>query len=423
MAVLKTMRESARNKIDMPLLYAMIGLVVLGALCIMSAVNSLSWSNAIVRTHLVALPIGLLAFAFGWSFNYQIYDEQYKWVYGFILTLLIGVLLFGSYQRGSRSWFVLPFFSMQPSEICRVCTLLVAAAFLDRRRRKIGEFSSLFGLGLLLVPVFGLIMMQPDFSSVVVTLPALLVLLFCAGMNVFYLSMGVLFVAVAGFFTISWTYLYLNPALTENWFFRVFYQLGHNGWYICGFTLFIILGVYLVWWFFRQLRYLVHPIYFIVATLVILAGLFGGMFVDHQMKPHQRKRVETFLAPRSDPRGAGYNVLQAQIAMGAGGMWGKGLFSGTQSRLGFVPEKHTDFILAVVGEELGLWGTCLILGLYLLILWRIVFIGYTSSDRYGYLVCSGIFGMLLRNPLIFFRFSWAYNTVEKPPNRSRKKSP
>ena len=228
MAVFKTIRDT-RQKIDALLLYAMIGLVVLGALCIMSAVNSLSWSNAIVRTHLVALPIGLAAFAIGWSFNYQIYNEQWKWLYGFILALLVGVLLFGSYQRGSRSWFVLPFFSMQPSEICRVCTLLVAAAFLDRRSRYVYDTTTLFWLGVLLAPIFGLIMMQPDFSSVVVTLPALAVLLYCAGANLFYLGMGALFAAVAGFFTIAWTYLYLHPELMEGWLGQAFYQLAHNG--------------------------------------------------------------------------------------------------------------------------------------------------------------------------------------------------
>ena len=395
-------RERGRKRLDNWLLFGMIGLVLVGALCIMSAVNSLSWANSIVRTHAVALGVGAVAFLIGWSFNYQIYNEQYKPLYGFILALLIGVLLFGSYQRGSRSWFVLPFFSMQPSEICRVCTLLVAAAFLDRRRRNVGELSSLVGLGFLLAPIFGLIMMQPDFSSVVVTLPALLVLLYCAGANMFYLGMGILFVAVSGLFIIAWTYIYLNTSLADNWFFHTLYQLGHNVWYILGFMLLVSLLGYVAWWFFKQLRYLLAPIYFVAAILVVWAGLFGGMFVDHQMKPHQRKRIETFLAPRSDPRGAGYNVLQAQIAMGAGGAWGKGLFSGTQSRLGFVPEKHTDFILAVVGEELGLWGTCLVLGLYLLILWRIVFIGYTSSDRYGYLVCSGIFGMFLTYMLVNF---------------------
>ena len=402
MAVFKTMRESARNKIDSILLYVMIGLVILGALCIMSAVNSLSFSNAIVRTHLVALPLGLAAFAFGWSFNYQIYNEQWKYLYGFILALLVGVLVFGSYQRGSRSWFVLPFFSMQPSEICRVCTLMVLASFLDRRTRWMEDTSTLFGAGVLLAPIFGLIMLQPDFSSVVVTLPAIAVLLFCAGANVFYLSLAGVFGAVAGFFTIAWTYIYLHPELMDNRLVAVFYQLAHNGWYMAGFSVLVALLGYAAWWFFKQMRWLLPPVYFVLTTCVVLAGLFGGIFIENQMKPHQRKRVETFLAPQADPQGAGYNVLQAQIAMGSGGVLGKGLFSGTQSRLGFVPEKHTDFVLAVAGEELGLWGMFLILGLYVLVLWRIVVIAYMSSDRYGYLVCSGIFGMFLTYMLVNF---------------------
>ena len=389
-----------RRRFDFILLGAMIGLVIFGALCIMSAVNSISFTNSVVRTHLIALPIGALAFFAGWSFNYQIYDEQWKALYGFILLLLIGVLLFGSYQRGSRSWFVLPFFSMQPSEICRVCTFLVAAAFLDRRGRRIREVSSVFYLGILLIPIFGLIMMQPDFSSVVVTLPALLVLLYCTGVNVFYLTLVALLAGVAGFFTISWTYIYLHPELMDYTVVRIFHELSHNGWYIAGFSVIVAMLGYVTWWLFKQFRVYLPSFYFVLASLVVLAGLFGGMFVDHQMKPHQRKRVEAFLAPRSDPRGAGYNILQAQIAMGAGGIAGKGLFSGTQSRLGFVPERHTDFILAVVGEELGLLGTLCVLGLYLLILWRIIAVAYMSGDRYGYLVCAGIFGMFFTYMLV-----------------------
>ena len=392
----------SRNRLDYALLGAMVLLVFLGGLSIMSAVNSLSFTNPIVRTHLVALPVGMFAFLFGWSFNYQIYDEQWKALYGFILALLVGVLLVGSYQRGSRSWFVLPFFSMQPSEICRVASILVAAAFLDRRGRRLREVSSLVGVGLLLVPVFGLIMMQPDFSSVVVTFPAFLILLYCSGANVFYLGLVALLAGVAGFFTVSWTYIYLHPELMEYATVRVFHALAYDGWYMAGFSVLVALIGYGGWWFFKQLRVFLPSLYFVLATLVVLAGLFGGIFVEHQMKPHQRKRVETFLAPKSDPKGAGYNVLQAQIAMGAGGFTGTGLFSGTQSRLGFVPERHTDFILAVVGEELGLWGTLLVLGLYLLILWRIIAIAYMASDRYGYLVCSGIFGMFFTYMLVNF---------------------
>ena len=151
---------AGRSRMDFILLGAMLALVILGALCIMSAVNSISWTNPVVRTHFVALPIGLLAFFIGKSFNYQIYDEQWKALYVFILLLLVGVLLFGSYQRGSRSWFVLPFFSMQPSEICRVATILMSAAFLDRRGRRIRDVTSVFYLCILLLPIFGLIMLQ-----------------------------------------------------------------------------------------------------------------------------------------------------------------------------------------------------------------------------------------------------------------------
>lgn len=394
--------KAHKNKMDWLLFGAMALLAVLGALCIMSAVNALSFSNAVVRTHLVALPLGFAAFLAAWSFNYQIFDEQWKPLYGVILALLVGVLLFGTYQRGSRSWFVFPFFSMQPAEICRVLVILVAAAVLDRQGRRIRDMRTLVLLGAVVVPVFGLIMLQPDFSSIVITFPALLALLYCAGVNVFYLALVAVFAAVAGFFTVAWTYLYLHPALRDYAVLDAFFKLASQPLYMGGFAVLLAFAGYGAWWLFKQLRVVLPSFYFVLATAVVLAGFFAGVFVDRQMKPYQRKRVEAFLAPQSDPQGASYNVLQAQIAMGSGGVWGKGLFSGTQSRLGFVPEKHTDFILAVVGEELGLWGTLLVLGLYLLILWRIAVVAYLASDRYGYLVCSGIFGMFLTYMVINF---------------------
>ena len=131
-----------------------------------------------------------------------------------------------------------------------------------------------------------------------------------------------------------------------------------------------------------------------ILAFTIIGGFFSGYAVNKHVKSYQRKRIEAFLAPSADPKGASYNVLQAQIAMGAGGVLGKGVFSGTQSRLGFVPERHTDFILAILGEESGLIGTLLVLGLYILILWRIVVIAQNSSDLFGYLLCSGIFDCL-----------------------------
>ncbi len=300
----------------------------------------------------------------------------------------------GSYQRGSRSWFNFGFFSLQPAELCRVATLLIVAAFLDRYKKTLGEFALLIGAGAVLSVIFGLIMLQPDFSSIVITLPALFLLLYCSGVNILYLFAAVLFGLFAGVFPLVWTYIYIHPEIIKNSFvLKYILYMATSPMYMLGFVSIIFLASIAMWAALRQFRMALPLFIFLLAGMIMSAGFASAVFVNNKIKPYQRKRIEAFLAPSSDPKGASYNVLQAQIAMGSGGVIGKGLFSGSQSRLGFVPEKHTDFILAVVGEELGLWGTLLVLGLYLVVLWRIVLIGYHASSSYGYLVCAGIFGM------------------------------
>ncbi|MGB2580007.1 rod shape determining protein RodA [Elusimicrobium simillimum] len=392
-----------RTRVDYVFVIAVLLLVLIGSLAVMSAVAGTSLSGVVVKKHIVAIPVGIAAFLFGWFFNYQIYEEQWKWLYGFVILLLVGVLIFGSYQRGSKSWFNFAMFSMQPSEICRVAMILIAASFLQRNMRRIKEPSVIFVLFAIMAPIFGLIMKQPDFSSVVISLPALLMLMYCAGVNIFYLILIFLFGFFAGIFPLIWTYLYLHPdAMAASGLLRFVGGMSSNVWYMILFCALVMLIGYLVWTLLKQFRIYIGYIFVLIVCGVIIAGFLSGMVVDKHVKPYQRKRVEAFLAPKSDPKGAGYNVLQAQIAMGSGGALGKGLFSGTQSRLGFVPEKHTDFILAVVGEEMGLWGTLGVLALYFIILWRIVMIAYSASDGYGYLVCAGIFSMFLIYAIVNF---------------------
>ncbi|MDR0953321.1 MAG: rod shape-determining protein RodA [Elusimicrobiota bacterium] len=392
-----------RRTIDYVLLAAVALLAMVGFLIVVSAVSGLSFGGEVVKKHLIALPLGALAFLFGWLFNYQIYNEQYKALYAMVLALLIGVLVFGIVSRGSNSWFRVGFLSMQPAEFCRIATILIAAAFLANHHKTIKEFKTLLYIGLIVLPIFALIMKQPDFSSIVVTAPALLVLLYAAGVNTFYFALIFAFALTAGIFPILWTFISMNPASIES--SKILYlvwQLSHSWVYITGFCLIILALCWFVWWGLRQFRLYVPVIFLFIMAGIILAGFFTGLLVDKQIKPYQRKRVEAFLAPKSDPKGAGYNVLQAQIAMGSGGVLGKGFFSGTQSRLGFVPERHTDFILAVLGEEAGLLGTLGVLGLYIIVLWRIALIAALASDRYGYLVCCGIFGIFLTYMIINF---------------------
>ncbi len=127
-----------------------------------------------------------------------------------------------------------------------------------------------------------------------------------------------------------------------------------------------------------------------IAALVVLAGVVisSGWFL---LEDYQKSRIEAFVDPESDPRGSGYNVLQSMIAVGSGGLSGKGLGYGSQSQLNFLPEKHTDFLVAVIAEELGLLGIGAALFAYGVMLYRIRRIAERARDNAGYLICIGSF--------------------------------
>lgn len=131
--------------------------------------------------------------------------------------------------------------------------------------------------------------------------------------------------------------------------------------------------------------------HFFVLALLGATLIAGSWFV---LADYQKNRIETFLHPELDPQGSGYNVLQAIVAVGSGGITGKGIGHGSQSQLSFLPEKHTDFIFAVVAEELGLVGAIFIIVLYLVLLYRVKRVGDMASDNFGYLLAVGMLIML-----------------------------
>jgi rod shape determining protein RodA len=112
------------------------------------------------------------------------------------------------------------------------------------------------------------------------------------------------------------------------------------------------------------------------------------------LQPHQIQRLEVFVDPTKDPLDSGYHVLQSKISIGSGGLFGRGLYHGTQNQLGFLPEQHTDFIFSVIGEELGFRGGVAVLLLFLALLWRVMAIAANAKDRYGTLICTGVAAMI-----------------------------
>lgn len=157
-------------------------------------------------------------------------------------------------------------------------------------------------------------------------------------------------------------------------------------------------------------------------ALVFLAIMFGMLFIAgmrpihfaalagmgavvmpvlwHFLKDYQKKRLTVFLDPNVDPLGSGYHIIQSKIAIGSGMLWGKGLFGGTQSQLNFLPENHTDFIFAVIGEEFGFVGAVVILALYFIIIYRGIKIAASARDMFGTLLAAGITSMLAFHVLV-----------------------
>ena len=140
-------------------------------------------------------------------------------------------------------------------------------------------------------------------------------------------------------------------------------------------------------------------------NLKLLGWLFGGGLLAspvlwHFLKDYQKMRILVFLDPNVDPLGSGYHIIQSEIAIGSGQLFGKGLFEGTQSQLDFLPENHTDFIFAVVGEELGFIGAAFLLILYLILLWRGIRIAQDASDTFGMLLAVGVTSMLAFHVLV-----------------------
>ena len=133
---------------------------------------------------------------------------------------------------------------------------------------------------------------------------------------------------------------------------------------------------------------------YVISSILLVAILIPLAYV-YVLPQHAKNRIDVFLNPQLDPRGAGYNIIQSKLAVGSGQLWGMGLFEGNQTQLGILPMKTTDFIYAVISEEMGFIFSALVVVLFVILLVRILDIAKTSKDFYGSVICTGVFGMIL----------------------------
>ncbi len=367
------------------------GLIITGSLAMLSAASTMTFYSLILEKHCIALLLGIILFALTLAFNYQVFQDQSKFVYGLAIMIVAVTLILGSISRGQRSWVHLFGLSFQPSEMARTLVVLVLADFLDRRARRIRDISTIiFGVALC-APVIVLVLKQPDFSTTLTFGPAIFGMMFVAGVDLFQLFAIFGFGAAALSVPLIYTICQVRYPLASAYSIPgMILATSRMGWAtMAAIGIFFTIG-FVLWRLTSWMRVQIKPAVFIAMAILLSGALLSGIFVHRGLKGYQRNRFVSWIAPQSDTQGAAYNVIQSQIAIGSGGVWGKGLFSGTQSQLGFLPERHTDFVFANVGEEMGFWGTSLILSLYMILLWRIVVAAQLARDRYGCLVCAGI---------------------------------
>lgn len=285
-------------------------------------------------------------------------------VYLLSIALLILVLIVGSGPGGS-SWLRLGGFSLQPAEVAKLGTILMLARTLGARGEPETRLARLWRPLVLTVIPFSLVLLQPDLGSAI-TFGVILV--------------GALFWARIPLFTI---FMLVSPGVSL----------------LLGFSP-TVWGV----WFILVvvLMYLRRP-YLLEGVVVTLANLAAGALATpmwNQLAPYQQNRLLVFLDPGRDPRGAGWHLIQSQVAIGSGGFLGQGFGGGPQKRLSFLPEQHTDFIFSVVGEELGFMGVFVLLAVYAWLLRRLIATAVRSSDDFGGITVFCVFAVWFAHVLI-----------------------
>ncbi len=345
----------------------------------------------------------------------------FSWfIYGALMLLLILVLFIGFKINGARSWFEIGGLNLQPSEFAKFGTALALAGYLNTRRQNLTRLDSLLpAMAIILFPAF-LIILQPDMGSAIVYF-ALFIVLFREGMSSYVFLSGLLMI-ILFFLTLLINNLYLTFTLIVIAFFLVWFAtrklklcLTGSGIFIFIAGLIYALDYYVFKFIGNEMIIFISVIlsgvtyaYYIytrkaVTVLIIYLFLVGSILfvnsVDYTfnniLPAHQKDRVNILLGFKKDIHGTGYNVNESIISIGSGGFSGKGFMQGTQTRFKFVPKQSSDFIFCTVGEEWGFMGSFIVIGLYMVLLFRLIFMAERQrsvfSRVYGYGVVSIIF--------------------------------
>jgi len=339
-------------------------LVGIGVLAIFSATYG---STANTDLYLKQLYFGIFGFALMIILSFvppQYISKVSYLLYLISIILLIAVLFFGKVIKGNKSWFYIGGFGIQPSEIAKFTTILCLANYLssgaDESKDINRPLEFLKASAIVLIP-FILVLRQPDTGTALVFLSFIIPIFFWVGLSPYFLvgliSFGI--IAACAFFG----------------------------------TIYFIIAMVIV-----AIALLLFKRNYIVTGVLIAVNIVVGLSVPmvfSKLQPYQQKRIMAVFDPSTDPLGSGYNVIQSKVAIGSGGVFGKGFLSGTQTQLKFIPEQWTDFIFCMIGEEFGFIGASVMLILYITIIYKLISNAYLTRSSFLSIACIGFASIVL----------------------------
>ncbi|NJM45510.1 MAG: rod shape-determining protein RodA [Alkalinema sp. RU_4_3] len=301
-------------------------------------------------------------------FRYEIL-MQWRWiVYGIVNVLLVAVMFFGQEELGAQRWLNIFGFYLQPSEFAKLGVIIALAATLqDRPARNLGAMFQ--AIAVVAFP-WVLIFLEPNLGTSLVFGAITVAMLYWGNANP------------------GWLLLMASPLISM----LLFNTLLAMGWGYLALWFVWVLGIGYVGW--RTLPWRMWGGLGASVVNLVSSGL-GGFIWNNLLRDYQKGRITMFMNPEQDPMGGGYHLIQSRIAIGAGELWGRGVNQGTQTQLNFIPEQHTDFIFAAVGEELGFVGSIAVLLIFLTMCFRLLVIAQNAKDDFGSLIAIGVFAMVL----------------------------
>lgn len=381
-------------------------------------VSALSWQTRSGKQFIWICTAVVLALVILFAIPPRVYEPLTPFLYGFVLFLLVAVIFIGSSVKGSHSWFTLGPVRFQPAEISKISTSLMLATIMSHNTFHFKGRDMWLTIAAIAIPMlvivaeketgsalvyvgFIFVLYREGLSGWIVSLLGLVILLFILTLvESSYVGICVLMTIITFFDAaldskIKWWIPIAIPIIIGSFFIPENFRIP---------VILTITGVYFFWSLWKLLRG-VRQSFRAGTLIVLLCGVvlvFSTNFIFNRvLKDYQKARIEVLLGMREDNSGVGYNVTQSKIAIGSGGMWGKGFCNGTQTAYGFVPEQSTDFIFCTVGEERGFAGCVLVLLLYVALIFNIIKECERSREAftriYGYGLASCLFMHLFIN--------------------------